>query len=196
MGVAAAAPPGGAVPELAGTKILFDGVAAALVSVSETRCTVVVPYSVDGRSSTQVVAQFQGRPSAAVALPVAPSSPGLFSADATGTGQGAIQNEDGAWNSPGNPAPAGSIVVLYGTGEGQTDPSGVEGLTVPRLAVAVTIAGLPAELLYAGSVPGIAGGVFQVNARVPLAAPSGSVPVVVTIGRARSQPNLTVAVRE
>ena len=53
-------------------------------------------------------------------------------ADSSGQGQAAALNQDGALNSAENPAAAGSVVVLYGTGEGQTDPPG-------RTSRAVTI---------------------------------------------------------
>ena len=36
-------------------------------------------------------------------------------------------------NSPSNPAGKGSVVVLYGTGEGATNPTGVDGPSAPVL---------------------------------------------------------------
>ena len=50
------------------------------------------------------------------------------------------------------------------TGEGQTDPQGVDGAIIPAvvsalkkpvLAVTATIGGLPATVAYAGSAPGL-----------------------------------------
>jgi uncharacterized protein (TIGR03437 family) len=82
-------------------------------------------------------------------------------------------NEDGPVNSTSNPAAKGSIVVLYGTGEGQTSPTGVDGrlaLNVfpkPVLPVSVRIGGRVAEVLYFGAAPGLVAGVSQANVRIP-----------------------------
>ncbi len=71
-------------------------------------------------------------------------------------------NEDGTVNSASNPAAAGYIVLLYGTGEGQTNPAGVDGQpdsspTPTPLAQPVTaiIGGVNARVLYAGGVSGL-----------------------------------------
>jgi uncharacterized protein (TIGR03437 family) len=91
--------------------------------------------------------------------------------------------------------------MIYATGEGQTTPAGVDGavtgatLQRPVLPVRVTIGGQEAEVLYAGSAPGLVAGVLQVNARVPALARRGSVPVVITVGAAASQGGVTLAVR-
>ena len=62
--------------------------------------------------------------------------------------------------------------------------------------VSVTVGGLPAETLYAGTAPGLLAGLLQLNVRIPEGAPSGSaVPVALTIGNATSQPGVTVALR-
>ena len=136
------------------------------------------------------------------AVPLTDSSPGLFTVDSSGRGQGIILNQDATPNSASNPALEGSVVVLYATGGGQTDPPGVSGsLTAepwpkPHLPVSVTVGGLPAETLYAGAAPGLLAGLLQLNVRIPEGAPSGSaVPVVLTIGNAPSQPGVTVALR-
>ena len=93
-------------------------------------------------------------------------------------------------------------MVLYATGEGQTVPDGVDGLLTgttlrrPALPVSVTIGGQPAEVLYAGSAPGLVSGVLQVNARIPAGVTTGpAIPVVVTVGGASSQAGVTLAVR-
>ena len=75
--------------------------------------------------------------------PVAPSSPGLFTADSTGHGQAAGLNQDGTANSATNPAHVGDVIVLYATGEGQTSPAGIDGqpasAPAPVLPLKVTI---------------------------------------------------------
>ncbi len=183
------------------TRVLFDGVPAPIIYALAGQTSVIVPYAVAGRTTTQMVVEYQGRRSDPVTLQVAPSAPGLFSANSSGRGPGAILNQDSSVNAAGNPAEKGSVVVLFGTGEGRTEPDGVDGRLAssvfpkPRLPVSVRIGGAPAEVLYAGAAPGLVAGVFQINARIPEGVVSGAVPVVVTVGSAASQEGLTVAVR-
>jgi len=192
----------GFVDTLAGeTSVLFDGIPAPVIYSSAAQTSVIVPYAVSGKANTQMVVEYQGRRSVPVAIPVAAAAPALFSATATGKGNGAILNEDTSFNSAANPAAKGSVIVLYGTGEGQTNPAGIDGRIAstvfpkPLTPITVRIGALDAEVLYFGAAPGLVAGVFQVNARVPADAPSGDVPVVVSVGAATSQPELTVAVR-
>ena len=55
----------------------------------------VVPYEVSGKSTTQVQVSYQGNLSNSVAEPVAGMVPSVFTANSSGSGQGAIINEDG-----------------------------------------------------------------------------------------------------
>jgi len=184
------------------TRVLFDGLAAPLVYASDTQVSAVVPYGVAGKSTTQVAVERQGARSDAVSLPLAECAPGIFTLDSSGKGQAAILNQDNTVNSASNPAPRGSIVMLFATGEGQTDPPGVDGkpaadpLPKPLLPVSVTIGGLSAHVLYAGGAPGLIAGVLQVNARIPESVATGAaVSVSLTVGQATSQAGVTLAVR-
>jgi uncharacterized protein (TIGR03437 family) len=162
-----------------------------------------VPFSVAGKSITLVEVEYQGRRTQSLFLPVASSAPGIFTLDQSGRGQGAILNEDGITvNSPANPAPRGSIVSIFATGAGETDPASLDGvlpwgiLPVPRLPVMVRIGRAAAEILYAGAAPGLVSGVLQINVRVPWnIEPGDFVPVVLTVGRVTSLPAVTMAVR-
>ena len=130
------------------------------------------------------------------------SSPGLFVADASG--QGAIINQDRTPNSVHNGAEPDSVVSIFATGEGQTDPAGEDGvlngltlpLPKPHLPVTVEIDGKPAEVTYYGAAPGQVAGLLQVNARVPADVPRGkSVPVTITVGAATSQAGVTLYIK-
>jgi uncharacterized protein (TIGR03437 family) len=120
-------------------------------------------------------------------IPLAASAPGLFNV---------ALNQDLTRNSASNPAAQGSIVVLYGTGAGQTNPAGVDGevtgkiLPKPVLPVSVTIDGKPAKVLYAGAAGGTVSGVIQVNVRLPDDIQSGPVPVALRVGSGLSQPRV------
>ncbi len=180
-------------------RMLFDEVAAPLVYASAGQIAGFVPYAMTGRARARVQVEYRGVRSNPVEMVVTEAAPGLFTIGASG--QGAILNQDGTVNSAGNAAEAGSIISLFATGEGQTDPPGQDGrlavdaLPRPRLQVAVEIGGRAAELLYAGAAPGLPAGVMQVNARIPAGAARGATPVVVKVGGYSSQSGVTVAVR-
>ena len=184
--------------ELAGVRVLFDGTAAPLSYVSATQTSAVVPYAVAERTTTQLTVEYRGTRSAPVSVPVAAAQPGLFTANSSGQGPGAILNQSGTVNSSGNPARPGEIVVLYGTGEGLTDPAAPDGALAgaSRIVapVTVTVGGETAEVLYAGSAPGLVAGVMQINVRLPVGLGAGPQPVVVTVGSASSPAGVTVAV--
>jgi uncharacterized protein (TIGR03437 family) len=186
---------------LAETRVLFDGAAAPLVYVSAGQLSAIVPYAVAGKATTSMQVEYRGVRSNAVTLRVTETAPGLFTANSSGKGPGAILNEDNSLNTGQNPAAPGSIVILYGTGEGITDPAGQDGQLAlntypkPRQPVTVRIGGKDAEVLYAGAAPGLVAGVFQINVRVPADVAGGAQPVVVQIGAASSSPEVTVAVR-
>jgi uncharacterized protein (TIGR03437 family) len=186
---------------LAQTRVLFDGIPAPLLYVQADQIGAMVPYAVGGRLDTQVIVENKGRLSPTITIPVADSAPGLFTVNARGTGQGAILNQDLTLNSASNPAARGSIVVLFGTGAGQTSPPTVDGELAgrvppkPALPVSVTIDGRKAQVLYAGAIPGALTGLLQVNVRLPDGVRSGNVPVLLYAGEAASQARVTLAVQ-
>jgi len=189
---------------LAGTQVLFDGVAAPLVYTRSDQVSAIVPYGVAGKSKTEVQVTYNGLPSNSKTMPVQAAHPAIFTVDVSGTGPGAILNQDNTLNSATNPAARLSVVAIYATGGGTTNPQladgAVTGSTLPFLteaaAVTVTIGGIDARVTYAGGVPGAVAGLTQINAEVPAGVASGSgVPVMVKIGGFASSPNVTLAVR-
>jgi uncharacterized protein (TIGR03437 family) len=165
--------------QLGGTQVMIGGVAAALTYVGSSQVNAVVPYEVAGQTSTQIDVIVQGKPTNSVTVPVVAASPGIF----------VITNPDGTVNSASNPVSSSGYLVLYGTGEGQTTPAGVDGgvnTTVfpkPNLPVTVQIGGQTAPVLYAGAAPDFVAGVLQVNVTIP-AGVTGTVPIQLNIGAA------------
>jgi uncharacterized protein (TIGR03437 family) len=175
------------------TRVLFDGVPAPVVYASATQTNVVVPYEVAGRPTTSVVVEYQGVQSAPLVYNVQAAVPGIFTQNYSGSGPGAILNQDGITvNGPATPALKGSAVSVYMTGEGQTSPAGVTGAIVPisapapwkkpQLTATATVGTFPALVQYYGSAPGDVSGIMQVNVQIPANAPSGTqVPIVITL---------------
>jgi uncharacterized protein (TIGR03437 family) len=183
------------------TQVLFDGVAAPILFLRNDQINVIAPYALANRVSTRLQIQQGERWSLPVELRVADSAPGIFTVGGSGRGQAAATNEDLSPNSAASPAPRGSVITVYGTGEGQTDPPGQDGRVIatdlrqPVLPVAARIAGAAAEVLYLGSAPGAVSGVFQANIRIPQDVAPGVVPLEIQIGTARSASGVTIVVR-
>jgi uncharacterized protein (TIGR03437 family) len=188
------------------TRVLFDGVPAPVYYASSTQTSVFVPYGLTGRTTTNIVVEYLGVQSNPVSYTVVPSAPGIYTLNTSGTGPGAIINQDGSTvNSPNTPEKRGNVISVYMTGEGQTSPAGVDGAIIPPvlsalknpvLPVTATIGGVQVTPIYAGSAAGLVSGVMQVNLVIPANAPTGSnVPIVVSVGGTPSQGGVTVAIQ-
>jgi uncharacterized protein (TIGR03437 family) len=192
---------------LAWTRVLFDGIPAPMVWVAENQLTAIVPYEVAARGSSEVQIEYLGNRSAPVKLTVAQSAPAIFTADSSGVGQGVAINTSSTSgrleiNSASSPAAIGSIVTVYATGAGQTNPTGIDGdfpgnpppiAILPALA---TIGGMQAQVLSVTAVPNVVSGVVQVNLRIPDSVSSGAaVPLTIALGGVSSQPGVTLAIK-
>lgn len=204
------AEPTGAQPDASGqyamslddSQVLFDGLPAPMLSAGANQLTLIAPFEVANGESTVVQVSHAGTLSDPVRLAVSWFKPGVFTIDQTGSGTAAIINGNGSVNSPGNPAPRGSLVSIYGTGGGQTNPPGVTGQTTPAVLsslgepVSVQFGGVAGTVTYAGGAPLEIGGLFQINVAVPEDAPTGSaVPLLVEVGEWKAQINATIAIQ-
>jgi uncharacterized protein (TIGR03437 family) len=187
---------------LAGTQVLFDGVAAPMIYTRKDQVSAVVPYGVAGKTSTQVQVQYQGVLSNTLTAPVRATTPAIFSLDSTGVGPGAILNQDTSINSTGNPAARLSVISIYSTGAGITTPASADGeligapLRFLAQTTVVTIGGVNAVVKYAGAAPGAVAGLTQINVEVPAGISSAlALPVIVRIGDFTSTSSMTVAVK-
>ncbi len=185
-----------------GTQVLFDGVAAPMVFSYAGQISAIAPYEIAGKATTSVQVTYNGLTSNSVSVPVVSAAPSLFTAAASGTGQAAIFNHDGLPNAQ-YAEPAGQVVALYGTGEGQTIPAGVTGALAvsvypkPAKPATVTIGGKDAKILYQGAVPTQVAGLFQVNVEIPAdVTPGAAVPVVVTVDGVASRGDVTMSVMQ
>ena len=164
-------------------QVAFDGKPASVFFANSTQINTLAPFDLAPNTTTAIDISLDGTSIAGVSAQVASAAPGIFTIGG-GAGQAAATNEDGTLNTPSNAAARGSIVTLYATGGGQN-----------LSAVTMTIGNVPAELLYAGPSPGFPG-LMQINARVPVALlQTGSLPVLLSVGNAESQPGVTIATR-
>jgi uncharacterized protein (TIGR03437 family) len=185
---------GNVASNLSGIQVMVNGTAAPLLYVGQSQINAVAPYEIAGSGTAKIQVLNNGVQSAASNANVVPAAPAIFS---LGNNQGAILNQDGSVNGPGNPAARGSVVSIYATGEGQTNPPGVDGavaneslagLPRPVAPFSLTIGGHAAQYTYAGTAPQSFAGFFQVNAIIPSNVASGNAPVVLKLGTASSQP--------
>ena len=109
---------------LGGTRVLVNGFPAWLLAVTPGQINAIMPViPFSGQYSFGlpwiVRVDVDGKQSASATFSVVTRqviSPGLFAADGSGKGPGAILNQDGSPNSASLPALKGSVVSLYGTG--------------------------------------------------------------------------------
>lgn len=153
-------------------EVVFDRTIATILAHTATSLAVLVPeHALPGPIEVDI--RDLGVSIVRVTSTIAPYVPQLFAA----------VNEDGTVNTPTAPAPRGSVVVLYGTGQG----------VQPR-PVSVGVGGYAAEVLYSGPVAGYPG-LWQVNARVPGGfLPPGLLPLSVSVGDAVSA-SLDITIR-
>jgi uncharacterized protein (TIGR03437 family) len=177
--------------QLAGAEVRFDGVPAPLFYAQTNQINAQVPYTVGGNSLTHIEVLYQGQSVSTVDVAVVPAAPGIFST---------VINQDGSYNSESNPAPRGTFLTFYGTGEGLTNGPNLAGQPAaapypqPDLPVTVTVGGMTAQVAWAGSAPELVG-LLQVNLRVPGGfVPSGAVPLELVVGTAVS-PDLAIWVK-
>ncbi len=190
-------------PALAGVRVLVNGIAAPMLYANDQFCAAIVPFGIAGMSHASVQVEYNGNLSPAVIVPVTNTMPGLFTADTSGSGPGAISYPDGSYNDASNPAAPGSTVVLWASGLGPLSTIPADGSVVSatpalptlQFPVTVTIGGKTASILYQGPAPQAVAGLYQINVAIPDGTPSGPAAVVVTSDGRESQPNVTVAVK-
>jgi uncharacterized protein (TIGR03437 family) len=199
------APPGSPAQTLGGAIVEFHSVIthasyiAPLFYVSPTQINIQIPWDVPlGVELTLDLVQGT-RMSEPVSINVARFSPGLFSVNSAGSGQGWIFCSDGKLAAPlaadSHPAKPGEPVEILATGLGsywQDGSKPPDTITMPE----VTIGGVAAQVMESRAVSPFVG-MYRVRVKVPEGgtAPSGSaVPVTLTAGGVQSN-TVTVAVQ-
>jgi uncharacterized protein (TIGR03437 family) len=191
-----------------GVRVLIGGIEAPLFYVGPGQVNAQVPFELSPDRQLQVLVETRGVPSAPEPLQTAENRPGLFTLGGALGNQGAILIANTnrlamrvTPNIPSEPAQTGSIVSIFCTGLGATEPAVASGEPAPasplamvKTPVTATIDGQPATVSFAGLAPGFVG-VYQVNVQVPAGiTPGDAVAVVLSQGGFRSNV-ATIAVR-
>ena len=184
---------------LSETQVLFDSQPAPLIYVQQSQIKVQVPYEVAGLLSTHLQVFHSGQVMVDLSLPVTAAAPGIFTISG-GTGPAQVFQQDGSLNSPTNPADPDSVITIFVTGDGQTNPAGIDGTRStdpypqPVGQLDVRVGGRPAEILFVADGSS-APGVLQINARIPTIVDSGPVTLSLAVGSALSQDGVTVFIK-
>jgi uncharacterized protein (TIGR03437 family) len=185
---------------LTGVQLLVNGSPVPLFYAGPGQINFQVPY---GLSSGQILVQetLNGQASNRISATVNSIAPRLFvigQNTPTGAPFGAVFNSDSTLALPANlvagshPAHLGDVLTFYVLGLGPTSPSVATGTPAPTLPLAVTTT--PVQVIYGGQglgtittnaifsglAPSFAG-LYQIDALLPQGAPTGNVPVSITI---------------
>ena len=147
-------------------QLVIDGVPLTSTT-SAAGVEAVIPDNAKTSGAYAVQVSSRGNLSNPVYLPAAPASPGIYSADSTGYGQGYILNSDGTLNSPANPASPGSPITIFASGVGSFTLN--DGFAVTAQPPAVFIDAFYAYGIVAeeGPVDGFPGNVYRIKVFVP-----------------------------
>ena len=113
-------------PTLNGVSVLINNKPAPLYFVSPGQLNVLVPFATTGPTAT-IVVQNGSVNSNTVTVPVAATSPGIYSLDQSGSGAGAILHADYSLVNAAKPAAGGETVLIYLTGMGTVTPPVADG---------------------------------------------------------------------
>jgi len=171
---------------LNGVSVTINSLPAPLYLVSATQINCLVPYAAApaGTRTANIIVTSNGVVSNTVTVPIATTSPGVFSLNTTGTGDGAILHVDNSVVNSILPAKKGEIVQLFMAGLGAVttpvaDGQGAAAADTVNESVQVSVNGVAATVAYAGlsSLPGL----YQINFTVPASVTgTGEMPIAIT----------------
>jgi uncharacterized protein (TIGR03437 family) len=186
---------------LQGVQVSFDGRPVFVMRVSYGQIECIAPAAIAGQRTTRVQVSIDGGLSNVLNVSVAPTAIGLLSADGLGTGLANARNSDGTSNSESNPAPRGSVVTVFLTGAGITNPPEPDGAVpasteiVPAASILTFFPGPSTGGIHA--LPGFVPGLFAYAFSVPVITqqpPGSTIGIMLRTDSSTSQ-NLFIYVR-
>jgi len=181
---------------LGSVQVIIGGVPAPVFVVSPLQINFQVPCEMPLTGSVTMTVNNNGAISAAQSVALAPYAPGVFSYYRTPTSlDPVISHADNSWVTPGSPAKAGEVLVVWATGVGNLSQLPATGVASPSLLSAiavnlptVTVGGAAVSVQFAGLTPGSVG-LVQINIQLPSTLPAGSsLPLLVIFPGAPSPP--------
>ena len=199
--------------QLGSVCVQAGGQKAALVYYSSTQINALFTAPVTSGNTQVTVLTNCGtanqKATAPFTIPTAPATPEFlfFVHNANGVNPvAAVQADDNSYIGPAGlisgatfaPAKPGDTITIYAVGLGATSPPQTPGTVAAASAivsnVSVTVANVPATVLYPGVTPGDAG-LYQLNIQVP-AVPAGNQPIAMTVNGVSSPPGAYLAVAQ
>lgn len=185
---------------LGATSLTANGQPVGLLRVASDAITFVMPWATAGAGRIRLKATVAGTNSNEIAVRATPASPGFFSMTGDGLGTVVGIHADGSLITADSPAAPGEVVTLYASGLGALTTSVAEyaaaaGANVTSVPVQVDVAGVQAEVRYAGAAPNFPG-VYQINIVIPPSAgTSAGANVRIFEGYAQTHPKVTIPIR-
>jgi uncharacterized protein (TIGR03437 family) len=191
---------------LGNVQVTVGGLPAPLLYVSPSQINFQVPGAtpVGATQEIEVTQASSGQVLASWPFQIDAVSPGLFTTNATGSGQVATINQDGSINDSTHPAKAGTYVSLYATGQGVVSGMPPDGEPAPTNTL-ITTPQLPNVFIngfqvpstgvqFSGLAPGYVG-LWQINAQIPSNVPPGAVSVFIIVDGIASALDATGMIR-
>jgi uncharacterized protein (TIGR03437 family) len=194
--------PAGALPTtLGGVRVRINGTDIPLKYVSNFRVDGQVPFGIPTTGQVAVQMVYNDLTSSSIQVTAQTTYPGVYTIDPLGTGAAKAVNQNGTLNSKAAPARRGEVIIIYASGLGAVNPATAAGqlgpsspLAVVSQAVAASIGGVPATVVFAGLAPGL-NGVYQLNILIPNEVQPGTREIVVSNAGNGSQGSVTVEIQ-
>ena len=177
--------------------VQMNGISTPVFAVTPTQINFQVPWELAGLTHATLTVTVGAATSAPVDVPLATVAPGIFSANASGQGQGAILIANtpilaaAAGTFPGSRAVSrGETISIYCTGLGVVSNQPATGVAASGSPLSSTstplvkIGGVISPVRFSGLAPGYVG-LYQVDVQVTSGVPVGpTVPIDLQIGNA------------
>ena len=164
---------------LGGVQVTVNGRQAPLFFVSPQQINALVPFSLP-EDYARIQVTNNGVASNPVTVYTNESSPAVFTLPPNGISSAAALHSDFSLVSASSPAKPGETILIYLTGLGAVSPAVADGAAGPSnplsaapILPTVFFSTAQGSTSFAGLAPGFAG-LYQINVKVPVDAPSGS----------------------
>jgi len=158
---------------LSGVSATVNGTPAPLFFVSANQVNLQTPFDASGSEAT-IVLNNNSSDSNTINVPLAATSPGVFSVQQTGFGPAIVTDANFQLITEQNSAAPGQVLIVFLTGLGAVNPPFADGSPGPSGPLSrvvdqnlqVLFDGEAGSISFAGAAPGFVG-LYQINVAVP-----------------------------